>query len=142
MVLRGPAKRLVGLFNEERMGRVDLLSLTREELERKAGMEKGSLPKGVEEEIIAGAARMAASGNGISRVDVNRIIASTLERYGEKAAFPLPMGEDELSQLLQVTVSLGVSVFRGNRREFFNAADRALYQSKSEGKNRICYAAS
>ena len=41
---------------------------------------------------------------------------------------------------IKVTVSIGVSVFRGNRREFFNAADRALYQSKAEGKNRVRYA--
>ena len=42
---------------------------------------------------------------------------------------------------LAVTVSVGVSVFRGNRREFFNSADEALYQSKSEGKNRVNFAA-
>jgi diguanylate cyclase (GGDEF)-like protein len=41
---------------------------------------------------------------------------------------------------ISVTISVGVSAFRGNRREFFNAADRALYVSKSEGKNRVNYA--
>jgi diguanylate cyclase (GGDEF)-like protein len=41
---------------------------------------------------------------------------------------------------LKVTVSIGVSVFRGNRREFFNAADRALYKSKAAGKNCVHYA--
>jgi diguanylate cyclase (GGDEF)-like protein len=41
---------------------------------------------------------------------------------------------------ISVTVSVGVSVFQGNRREFFNAADRALYLSKSEGKNRVKFA--
>jgi diguanylate cyclase (GGDEF)-like protein len=41
--------------------------------------------------------------------------------------------------VLKVTVSIGVSVFRGNRREFFNAADRALYQSKAAGKNCVHY---
>jgi diguanylate cyclase (GGDEF)-like protein len=44
--------------------------------------------------------------------------------------------------VLKVTVSIGVSVFRGNRREFFNAADRALYQSKAAGKNCVHYALS
>jgi diguanylate cyclase (GGDEF)-like protein len=43
---------------------------------------------------------------------------------------------------LKVTVSIGVSVFRGNRREFFNAADRALYKSKAAGKNCVHYALS
>lgn len=41
---------------------------------------------------------------------------------------------------LNVTVSIGISVFRGNRREFFNSADRALYQSKAGGKNRVNFA--
>jgi diguanylate cyclase (GGDEF)-like protein len=40
----------------------------------------------------------------------------------------------------RVTVSLGVSVFDGNRRDFFNAADRALYISKSKGKNQVNFA--
>jgi diguanylate cyclase (GGDEF)-like protein len=42
--------------------------------------------------------------------------------------------------VIKVTVSIGVSVFRGNRREFFNAADRALYQSKAAGKNCVHFA--
>jgi len=40
---------------------------------------------------------------------------------------------------IHVTVSVGVSVFKGNRREFFNAADKALYQSKADGKNQVHY---
>jgi diguanylate cyclase (GGDEF)-like protein len=46
----------------------------------------------------------------------------------------------ETDIILKITVSVGVSVFRGNRREFFNAADRALYQSKAAGKNCVHYA--
>jgi diguanylate cyclase (GGDEF)-like protein len=38
---------------------------------------------------------------------------------------------------LSVTVSVGVSCFTGDKREFFNAADRALYTSKAAGKNRV-----
>jgi diguanylate cyclase (GGDEF)-like protein len=41
---------------------------------------------------------------------------------------------------LRVTASIGVSVFRGNRRDFFNAADKALYHSKADGKNRVHFA--
>jgi len=58
-------------------------------------------------------------------------------RYGvESIRFKVP----ETDITISVTISVGVSVFRGNRREFFNAADRALYLSKSEGKNRVNYA--
>ena len=35
------------------------------------------------------------------------------------------------------TVSIGISIYRGDRRAFFNEADRALYCSKAEGKNRL-----
>ncbi|MFQ5511883.1 MAG: diguanylate cyclase [Candidatus Krumholzibacteriia bacterium] len=41
---------------------------------------------------------------------------------------------------VSVTVSVGVSIYRGNRREFFNAADRALYASKAKGKNQVRFA--
>jgi len=41
---------------------------------------------------------------------------------------------------LRITASVGVSVFRGNRRDFFNAADKALYRSKADGKNRVHFA--
>ncbi len=41
---------------------------------------------------------------------------------------------------VSVTVSVGVSIFRGDRREFFNAADRALYMSKGSGKNQVRFA--
>lgn len=54
----------------------------------------------------------------------------------QKMVFKVPDTDITLS----VTVSIGVSVFRGSRREFFNAADRALYCSKDEGKNRVSFA--
>jgi diguanylate cyclase (GGDEF)-like protein len=54
----------------------------------------------------------------------------------ESLRFKVP----ETDITISVTISVGVSVFRGNRREFFNAADRALYLSKSEGKNCVNYA--
>jgi diguanylate cyclase (GGDEF)-like protein len=41
---------------------------------------------------------------------------------------------------VSVTVSIGVSVFIDNRRDFFNAADKALYQSKKQGKNQVMFA--
>ena len=41
---------------------------------------------------------------------------------------------------IEITVSLGVAVFDGNRREFFGEADRALYQAKAAGKNCVIIA--
>jgi len=43
---------------------------------------------------------------------------------------------------IEITISLGVAVFDGNRREFFSEADRALYQAKAAGKNCVIIAAS
>jgi len=41
---------------------------------------------------------------------------------------------------IEITVSLGVAVFDGDRREFFGEADRALYQAKAAGKNCVIIA--
>ena len=41
-----------------------------------------------------------------------------------------------------VTISLGVALFKGNRREFFAEADRALYRAKAAGKNCVIIAGS
>jgi diguanylate cyclase (GGDEF)-like protein len=63
-------------------------------------------------------------------------VSEKLRGNVESMRFKVP----ETDITISVTISLGVSVFKGNRREFFNAADRALYLSKSEGKNRVNYA--
>jgi diguanylate cyclase (GGDEF)-like protein len=63
-------------------------------------------------------------------------VSEKLRTGVEALRFQVP----ETDITISVTISLGVSVFRGNRREFFNAADRALYVSKSEGKNRVNFA--
>ena len=41
---------------------------------------------------------------------------------------------------VDVTISVGVAKFEGDRREFFAAADRALYQAKAAGKNCVVIA--
>ena len=41
------------------------------------------------------------------------------------------------STLLRVTVSVGVAEYRGNRKTFFNDADRALYRAKAAGKDCV-----
>ena len=39
--------------------------------------------------------------------------------------------------LVRVTVSIGVAAYRGDRRTFFNDADRALYRAKAAGKDCV-----
>ena len=43
----------------------------------------------------------------------------------------------ETMRLTRVTVSVGISQFTGNRRDFFEKADRALYRAKASGKNCV-----
>jgi diguanylate cyclase (GGDEF)-like protein len=40
-------------------------------------------------------------------------------------------------QPVRITVSVGVACFGGDRRRFFDDADRALYRAKAEGKNCV-----
>jgi diguanylate cyclase (GGDEF)-like protein len=47
---------------------------------------------------------------------------------------------DESLRPVRVTISAGVALFKGDRRKFFQAADRALYQAKAEGKNCVIVA--
>jgi diguanylate cyclase (GGDEF)-like protein len=41
---------------------------------------------------------------------------------------------------IEITISIGVAIFDGNRREFFGEADKALYQAKAAGKNCVIIA--
>ena len=43
---------------------------------------------------------------------------------------------------IDITISLGVALFNGNRREFFVEADKALYAAKANGKNCVIIARS
>ncbi|MBW2495508.1 MAG: sensor domain-containing diguanylate cyclase [Deltaproteobacteria bacterium] len=43
----------------------------------------------------------------------------------------------ETMRITRVTVSVGVAQFAGNRKEFFEQADRALYRAKAAGKNCV-----
>jgi diguanylate cyclase (GGDEF)-like protein len=46
-------------------------------------------------------------------------------------------GSDASGRPMRVTVSIGVAEFTGDRREFFDTADRALYRAKAAGKNCV-----
>ena len=46
-------------------------------------------------------------------------------------------GIDAAGQPMRITVSIGVAAFDGDRRSFFDNADRALYRAKAAGKNCV-----
>jgi diguanylate cyclase (GGDEF)-like protein len=47
---------------------------------------------------------------------------------------------DSSQEPVRVTVSIGVAQFTGDRRSFFDGADRALYRAKAAGKNCVVLA--
>ncbi len=46
-------------------------------------------------------------------------------------------GIDAAGEPMRITVSIGVAAFHGDRRSFFDNADRALYRAKAAGKNCV-----
>ena len=44
---------------------------------------------------------------------------------------------DDSLRPLRVTISIGVAQYRGDRKTFFRATDRALYRAKDSGKNCV-----
>lgn len=46
-------------------------------------------------------------------------------------------GIDSAGAPMRITVSVGVAAFEGDRRSFFDSADRALYRAKAAGKNCV-----
>jgi len=60
-------------------------------------------------------------------------VAENVRRAVAEASFII----DDSMRIVKVTVSLGVAQYKGDRKAFFLNADRALYQAKSDGKNRV-----
>ncbi|RJP32150.1 MAG: DUF11 domain-containing protein, partial [Actinobacteria bacterium] len=89
---------------EEAYAALLYVSTTREELERQAGLARDSLSREIQEEVIAGVARLAAAGIEVSKQDARTVLAGALNRNGENRALVPLAGEDVRgSRLLQVT---------------------------------------
>jgi diguanylate cyclase (GGDEF)-like protein len=76
------------------------------------------------------------------------IVASGTDRQGavvlaekvRRAIETTPFAVDESPRPLPMTASAGVAEYKGDRKALFDAADRALYRAKDEGKNRVAVA--
>ncbi|MEE2665797.1 MAG: diguanylate cyclase [Myxococcota bacterium] len=66
------------------------------------------------------------------------VLAEKIRLTIEQSAFAI----DDRVEPLQVTVSIGVALFRGCSKRMFRAADSALYRAKDQGKNCVIEAAS
>ncbi len=82
--------------------------------------------------------RQAALEGAIKIAEKIRMAIASLD-------FDIPAGDlphaGGAEERLRVTVSVGVACYQGDRTAFFEAADRALYQAKANGKDCVCVAA-
>ncbi len=60
-------------------------------------------------------------------------LAEKVRMAVEEASFIL----DDSKQLTKATLSIGVALYRGDRKSFFQQADEALYRAKAAGKNCV-----
>lgn len=65
-------------------------------------------------------------------------LAERIRRAISRARFS--MAEDDRTHKMSITASLGVAPYRGDRKAFFNDADRALYSAKNAGKDCVVVA--
>ncbi len=73
-----------------------------------------------------------------TRPDEALILAERIRESIENRAFTLPTGGE-----LKITISLGIASLPEHgldAQELIDAADRALYEAKSSGRNRVCVA--
>lgn len=63
--------------------------------------------------------------------------ATVLAEKLRAAVAETPILFDEATRPLAITVSAGVAQYKGDRKKFFQATDRALYRAKAEGKNCV-----
>lgn len=61
------------------------------------------------------------------------LLAEKVRHGVDSASFIL----DDTMRLTKMTVSVGVNTYNGNRKDFFQGADEALYRAKAEGKNCV-----
>ena len=61
------------------------------------------------------------------------IVAEKVRCAVAATSFPV----EDSPRRIHVTVSVGVAEYKGDRKKFFQAADRALYRAKADGKNRV-----
>ena len=63
--------------------------------------------------------------------------AAYLAEKVRTAVAETPLGVDPSGAPMRATVSIGVAQYEGDRRGFFDTADRALYRAKAAGKNCV-----
>ena len=61
------------------------------------------------------------------------LLAEKVRQGVDSASFIM----DDTMRLTKMTVSIGVNTYIGNRKDFFQGADEALYRAKAEGKNCV-----
>ncbi len=74
-----------------------------------------------------------------THIDEAKIVGERLRKAVE--ASPIPINdEDSKVKSIKVTISMGLAEFNNNEtgEELFERADKALYEAKESGRNRVC----
>lgn len=73
-----------------------------------------------------------------THIDEAKIVAERLRKAIEKTLIPIDIEESE-TKFLKVTISIGLAEFNNKEtgEELFERADKALYESKTSGRNKV-----
>lgn len=74
-----------------------------------------------------------------THLDEAKIVGERLRRAVEEASIPIDI-EDVDTKSLKVTISMGLAEFNTveTGKELFERADKALYEAKTTGRNKVC----
>ena len=75
-----------------------------------------------------------------THIDEAKIVGERLRKAVEEASIPIDV-EGVETKSLKVTISMGLAEFDNQEsgEELFERADKALYEAKTGGRNRVCY---
>ena len=74
-----------------------------------------------------------------TNIEEAKIVGERLRKAVEKTLMPVNL-EDEIQKAINVTISMGLAEFNKTEtgEELFERADKALYEAKENGRNRVC----
>ncbi len=75
-----------------------------------------------------------------TKLDEAKIVGERLRKAVETASIPINQDDEENKKNINVTISMGLAEFDNEEsgEVLFERADKALYEAKTNGRNRVC----
>ena len=75
-----------------------------------------------------------------TKLEEAKVVGERLRKAVETTPVPINQDMPETSQNINVTISMGLAEFNNTEtgEELFERADKALYEAKESGRNRVC----